>query len=117
MTTINFARDGALHSPWQTISKLPTSGDIKNKIYDSVIVGGGITGLTAALLLQKAGKTTLIAEAYSPGFGTTGGTSAHINTFADTSYNEAEGAFGEEGAQRFADAINEGFRLIKTNVD
>ncbi|GGH01471.1 (2Fe-2S)-binding protein [Mucilaginibacter phyllosphaerae] len=86
-------------------------------VYDALIVGGGITGLTAALLLQKAGKKTLIAEAHTPGFGTTGGTSAHINTFADTTYSEAESAFGEAGAQLFAAAIQDGFDLIKTNIE
>ncbi|MEO6499693.1 MAG: FAD-dependent oxidoreductase, partial [Mucilaginibacter sp.] len=81
------------------------------------IVGGGITGLTAALLLQKSGKKTVLAEAANIGFGTTGGTTAHINTFADTTYNETESAFGEEGAKLFADAIGTGFGIIKSNVE
>jgi glycine/D-amino acid oxidase-like deaminating enzyme/nitrite reductase/ring-hydroxylating ferredoxin subunit len=85
-------------------------------VYDCLIIGGGITGLTAALLLQKAGKRTIIAEAHVIGFGTTGGTSAHINNFADTTYKEAENAFGEKGAQLFADAINKGFSIIKENI-
>jgi glycine/D-amino acid oxidase-like deaminating enzyme/nitrite reductase/ring-hydroxylating ferredoxin subunit len=111
-------RDGARTSPWQTLSDKPVAGfELENKIYDCLIVGAGITGLTAALLLQKAGKATIIAEAHTTGFGTTGGTSAHINTFADTTYSEAESAFGTEGAQGFADAINEGFGLIKSNID
>lgn len=52
-------------------------------------------------------------EAETLGYGTTGGTSAHINTFADTTYTEAQSAFGKEGAQLFADAVNEGFALIR----
>jgi glycine/D-amino acid oxidase-like deaminating enzyme/nitrite reductase/ring-hydroxylating ferredoxin subunit len=67
--------------------------------------------------LQKAGKKVLVVDARRAGFGTTGGTSAHINTFADTTYKEAEKAFGKEGAQLFADAVNEGFALIKENVN
>ncbi|WP_457131504.1 NAD(P)/FAD-dependent oxidoreductase [Mucilaginibacter sp. UYNi724] len=58
-----------------------------------------------------------MVDAHTPGFGTTGGTSAHINTFADTTYKEAESAFGNEGAQLFADAVNEGFALIKDNIN
>jgi glycine/D-amino acid oxidase-like deaminating enzyme/nitrite reductase/ring-hydroxylating ferredoxin subunit len=118
-TTNNIPRDGALKSPWQ--KNMPVITENKtipaSHTYDCLIVGGGITGLTAALLLQKAGKQTVIAEAGRIGFGTTGGTSAHINTFADTTYPEAESAFGEEGAQLFADAIQEGFGLIKSNIN
>ncbi|TSD66440.1 FAD-dependent oxidoreductase [Inquilinus sp. KBS0705] len=113
------ARDGAHVSPWQNdiIDSTSITPPSNNVVYDALIVGGGITGITAALLLQKGGKQTIVADAHTIGFGTTGGTSAHINTFADTTYLEAESAFGEKGAQLFADAINDGFKLIKTNVD
>jgi glycine/D-amino acid oxidase-like deaminating enzyme/nitrite reductase/ring-hydroxylating ferredoxin subunit len=113
------ARDGAKESTWQEAisDSFLTADIIPEKIFDTLVVGGGITGVTAALLLQNGGRQTIIAEAHGPGFGTTGGTSAHINTFADTTYPEAESAFGEEGAHLFANAIAEGFRLIKTNID
>lgn len=113
-------RDGDLESPWQNglpgiISAKPLK--ITETVYDCLIVGGGITGLTTALLLQNAGKNVLLAEANTIGFGSTGGTSAHINNFADTTYAEAESAFGKEGANLFAKAIAEGHKLIKTNVN
>ncbi|SDH14169.1 FAD-dependent oxidoreductase [Mucilaginibacter gossypii] len=111
-------RDGALSSPWQQQhDKITITANLTDKIFDCLIIGGGITGLTTALQLQLAGKQTAIAEAHTIGFGTTGGTSAHINTFADTTYSEAESAFGEEGARLFAAAINEGAELIKTNTE
>jgi glycine/D-amino acid oxidase-like deaminating enzyme/nitrite reductase/ring-hydroxylating ferredoxin subunit len=119
-TTDSISRDGKLESPWQKTSYPNTQSNgpqHPDDIYDCLIVGGGITGLTAALLLQKAGRKTIIAEAANIGFGTTGGTSAHINTFADTNYKEAESAFGEDGAQLFADAVLEGFGLISSNID
>jgi glycine/D-amino acid oxidase-like deaminating enzyme/nitrite reductase/ring-hydroxylating ferredoxin subunit len=109
-------RDGELRSAWQSAG-IVNAGTTKltATIADCLIVGGGITGLTAALLLQQAGKKVVLADAHNIGFGTTGGTSAHINTFADTTYLETESAFGEKGAQLFADAINEGFGLIASN--
>ena len=111
------ARDGAQESPWQEgVSNTFSKKIDSNTIYDALVIGGGITGITAALLLQNAGKKVILAEAHSLGFGSTGGTSAHINTFADTTYKEAESAFGKEGAQLFADAINEGSGLIKANI-
>lgn len=111
------SRDGALNSPWQyNFDNTPPKPAEMQSILDCLVIGGGITGLTAALLLQQAGKQTAIAEAHTIGFGTTGGTSAHINTFADTTYAEAESAFGEEGARLFARAIREGAELISNNV-
>jgi glycine/D-amino acid oxidase-like deaminating enzyme/nitrite reductase/ring-hydroxylating ferredoxin subunit len=114
----NISRDGAQQSPWQSV--LPTGYNNAalgpETVYDAIVIGGGITGLTAALLLQNAGRNILLADSHTVGFGTTGGTSAHINTFADTTYKEAESAFGKEGAQLFADAINEGFGLISSNI-
>lgn len=114
-TKLITARDGAQESPWQAglapIISVPAGP--KEQTCDVLIVGAGITGLTAALLLQQAGKHVVIADAHVLGFGTTGGTSAHINTFADTTYAEAEGAFGEQGARLFAEAIAEGFTLIR----
>ncbi len=110
-------RDGSLESPW--LNKAPAalkSANVTTETYDALIVGAGITGITAALMLQKAGRKCVIVEAHTPGFGTTGGTSAHLNTFADTTYGEAENAFGEDGAQLFKDAINEGKNLIGENI-
>lgn len=111
-------RDGENNSPWQQITTytIQVTPDAATVI-DCLIVGGGITGLTAALLLQRAGRQTAIAEAHTIGFGTTGGTSAHINTFADTTYAEAESAFGEEGARLFARAITDGAGLIRSNIN
>jgi glycine/D-amino acid oxidase-like deaminating enzyme/nitrite reductase/ring-hydroxylating ferredoxin subunit len=112
-------RDGSMESPWQhglpiIINTKP--GKITDTIYDCLVIGGGITGLTTALLLQSTGKNVILAEANTIGFGTTGGTSAHINNFADTTYKEAESAFGKKGASLFAKAIAEGSELIKSNI-
>jgi glycine/D-amino acid oxidase-like deaminating enzyme/nitrite reductase/ring-hydroxylating ferredoxin subunit len=110
-------RDGDLQSPWLNESPVSlNSANVTTETYDALIVGAGITGITAALLLQKAGRKCLVVDAHTVGFGTTGGTSAHINTFADTTYAEAESAFGEEGAQLFKDAINEGKSIIEENI-
>jgi glycine/D-amino acid oxidase-like deaminating enzyme/nitrite reductase/ring-hydroxylating ferredoxin subunit len=112
-------RDGQNLSPWQKgIETEPAKAILYGSDqYDVLIVGAGITGMTAGLLLQNAGKKVLIVDARRPGFGTTGGTSAHINTFADTTYTEAKSAFGEAGAQLFAEAVNEGYQLIKTIIE
>ncbi|MFD2148281.1 FAD-dependent oxidoreductase [Mucilaginibacter antarcticus] len=117
--TDKIQRDGGLPSPWQAELTGPAlkTGFNNSQRFDVIVVGGGITGLTAALSLQQKGKQVLVLDAHRPGYGTTGGTSAHINTFADTTYQEAESGFGEEGAQLFADAVNEGHAVIKALID
>jgi glycine/D-amino acid oxidase-like deaminating enzyme/nitrite reductase/ring-hydroxylating ferredoxin subunit len=111
-------RDGACISLWQDTAET-YQGDTKNyeeKYFDVVIAGGGITGATVGLLLQKAGKSVLIAEAKSIGFGTTGGTTAHLNTFLDTPYHVIQSKFGDSNAQLTAKAVQEALDLIAQNV-
>src|ERR1700744_4919141 len=97
-------RDGTLSSIWQdtTSDYVPANNWQKDKVYDVLIVGGGITGLTSALLLQDEGKKCLLVEAHNIGFGTTGGTTAHLNTMLDTTYPEIESGFGSEAAKLVA---------------
>ena len=109
-------RDGANISIWQTTGAMRLTITDVNDNYDVAIVGGGITGVTAGLLLQQAGRNCVIVEAHNIGYGTTGGTSAHINTFADTGFKDVESDFGEKGAKLFAQAIREGFGLIRENI-
>lgn len=114
----NINRDGQNESLWQksAVKEKANANIDPNIIYDTLIVGAGITGITTALLLQKAGRKCLIADAHNPGYGTTGGTTAHINTFADTTYAEVEKAFDKEAAKQFAEAIAESVEHIATNV-
>lgn len=114
----SIARDGNNESLWQKNAiKETASGDLNpSVIYDTLIVGAGITGMTTALLLQKSGRKCVIADAHNPGYGTTGGTSAHINTFADTTFAEVEKAFDKDAAKQFAESIAESVELIATNV-
>ncbi len=94
-------RDGYCTSLWQ--DGIP---EFSGRIYlpaetDVVIVGGGITGITNALQLQKAGKNCVVIEAQEIGFGTTGGTTAHLNTMMDTPYYQIKNDFGEKNRLRF----------------
>ena len=58
-------RDGACTSLWQ--SNMPAypspATAIPKEVVDVLIVGGGLTGITTALMLQKAGKKCIVAEA------------------------------------------------------
>ena len=114
-------RDGRNSSLWQEIGyaiKAVSSKSIgEHQIFDTLIIGAGITGVTTALLLQRSGQNCVLVEAENYGFGTTGGTSAHLNTFFDATYPEIESDFGEAEAALVAKAGKEAFALIKNFVD
>ncbi len=112
-------RDGANLSPWQEIKQsiLTSSGHPDETIYDAIIIGGGITGVTTALLLQLQSKKSIIIDAQNIGYGTTGGTTAHINTFFDTTYPEIENDFGKDGAKLAAQSAKEAVALISELVE
>lgn len=113
------ARDGAHESLWQdtTFEYQSTSTWRTNQQYDVAIVGGGITGITTGLLLQKAGKKCIILEARNLGFGTTGGTTAHLNTLLDTPYATIIKNFDVESARLIAQAAKNAIRFIRSNVE
>ena len=69
---------------------------------DVVIVGGGITGLTAALLLAGAGQRVLLLEARRLGSGVTSGSTFHLTEAVDTRYHAIEKDFGKDGARLVA---------------
>src|SRR6185436_578634 len=111
-------RDGYNISLWQESvdEYMPTNKIDFNKIYDVVIVGGGITGISTAYHLQKAGMNCLLLEAHELCFGTTGGTTAHINTLLDVPYSTIEKNFSKEKAKLVADSVKEAVALIKEHV-
>lgn len=111
-------RDGCNMSLWQdsvedyrSVNKSDFS-----VLYDVVIVGGGITGITTALLMQNAGMKCLVLEANTLCFGTTGGTTAHINTLLDVPYTTIEKNFSKEKAKLVADSVKEAVATIKNHI-
>jgi glycine/D-amino acid oxidase-like deaminating enzyme/nitrite reductase/ring-hydroxylating ferredoxin subunit len=109
-------RDGSNLSFWETKAEKEQITKYDQTDYDTIIVGAGITGITLAKELQNRGRSCLIIEKENPGFGTTGGTTAHINNFFDSSYDEIIKDFGEDSAILLADAAKETIRYIKQNV-
>lgn len=112
--TKKIQRDGAHISLWQSSASI-TGVSVKSaqmQHADCLIVGAGITGVTTAYLLAKSGKQCILVDAHQLGFGTTGGTTAHLNTFFDATYPEIEKDFGADAAQLVALAGKESIRII-----
>ena len=110
-------RDGANTSIWETVA-INSDGQtpLPDQVYDVIIIGAGITGVTTALQLQQQGKRCLLVEARQSGFGTTGGTTAHLNTFLDTTYPEIDSAFGKDASKLVAKATKKSIQNIYQNL-
>jgi len=67
---------------------------------DIVVIGGGITGLTSALLLRESGLNVVLVEMGKLFSGETGRTSAHLTAILDTRYHELIRRHGLSKAKR-----------------
>src|SRR5688500_152639 len=65
---------------------------------DVAIVGGGITGITAAYLLKKAGHTVALVDRRRLATVDTGHTTAHLTHVTDTRLSELVKRFGRDHA-------------------
>lgn len=84
---------------------------------DVLIVGAGITGLTAALLLKRAGKRVVVCEKQHLGLGETGHTSAHLTYVTDERLTSLIRRFGREAAERTWRGGQLAIDLIESNVE
>lgn len=80
-------------------TEAPTFPRLKDPIEKEVlIVGGGVTGLTAAYLAAKAGKKVCLVERDRLIRGDSGHTTAHLTGLTDARLHELVKNFGEAGA-------------------
>lgn len=112
------ARDGANTSLWQDTAAFQPRQEVNtDTVFDVLVVGGGITGLSTALALQQQGKKCVLAEAWTLGFGTSGGTTAHLNNFFDEPYYRVSKHFGPDKARLLAAGAREALAAIERNIN
>lgn len=80
-------------SLWQTSAPMIASDPFpgEHRIHDLVIVGAGITGLTAGLLFARAGRDVVVIEAREAGSVTTGHTTAKVTRLQGTMLQRIRG--------------------------
>src|SRR6266550_5031330 len=76
----------------------------KNTNVDAVVVGAGITGITTAYLLKKAGLTVALIERERVASIDTGHTTAHLTYITDVELYKLVDNFGNDHAQAAWDA-------------
>lgn len=88
----------------------PLAGDW---VTDVVVVGGGITGLTTALLLAEEGLQVTVLEARAIGHGTTGGTTGKVTSQHGTIYAQLREMHGDEIARLYGSLNEEAVGLVR----
>lgn len=90
---------------WLTSATFPQFARLsEDASADVVVVGGGVTGLTVAYLLAKAGKEVVVLERDRCTVTDTGHTSAHLTMVTDTRMTALVKRFGRDHAQAVWDA-------------
>ncbi len=84
---------------------------------DALIIGGGITGLTAGYLLRKAGLTVAVVERGRIGLGETGHTTAHLTYATDERLLELVKRFGRNHAHAAWDAGASAMAQVRAIVE
>ena len=91
----------------------PLDADVTTQV---CVAGAGITGVTAALLLQRAGRDVVVLDAGTVGGGVTGHTTAKVTALHTLIYAELRDRFGPGGARTYAEAQQEGLEQIASLV-
>ena len=83
---------------------------------DVCIVGGGYTGLSAALHLAEKGYNVVLLEAHKLGFGASGRNGGQVGSGQRQDQDWIEGAVGLEAARKLWDLAEESKALVKTLI-
>lgn len=103
---------------WRVGVDLPTFEALKEDVeVDVAIIGGGITGITAAYLLVKEGVKVALLEASQLLNGTTGHTTAKITAQHGLIYDELLNHFGKSKARLYYEANMEALNFIEATID
>jgi glycine/D-amino acid oxidase-like deaminating enzyme/nitrite reductase/ring-hydroxylating ferredoxin subunit len=102
--------------PWLGESPKPFPKVDRDLTVDAVIVGGGLTGVTAAHLLAQTGMKVALLERGRIANGETGHTTAHITFPADRRLHALVKDLGKNHAQAVWDAGLAGQEQIAQNV-
>ncbi|SFG73663.1 Glycine/D-amino acid oxidase [Halopelagius inordinatus] len=92
----------------------PLDGD---REVDVAVVGGGITGLTAATKLSEEGKDVAVVESGRIVEGVTGKTTAKLTLQHGLIYDHLRSEFGDTLARQYADANQDAIETVRDRVE
>jgi glycine/D-amino acid oxidase-like deaminating enzyme/nitrite reductase/ring-hydroxylating ferredoxin subunit len=83
---------------------------------DFAVIGGGIVGITTALLLREAGASVVLLEADRLARGVTGHTTAKVSSQHGMIYGHLHARFGADGARTYAHVNERALEWIADRV-
>jgi glycine/D-amino acid oxidase-like deaminating enzyme/nitrite reductase/ring-hydroxylating ferredoxin subunit len=104
-------------SYWQQASMQAFPPRTLPRRVDVIVVGGGITGLTAAHLLKSSGKRVALFEKDRIGSGETARTSAHLTHVTDVTLTDLVKRFGDDAARLVWSGGETAIDLIESQVE
>jgi glycine/D-amino acid oxidase-like deaminating enzyme/nitrite reductase/ring-hydroxylating ferredoxin subunit len=105
---------GAHQTYWlESVQPLATQKLNKGIKTEVVIIGGGISGLSVAYNLVKAGKKVVVVEDGNIGSGETGRTTAHLVNALDDRYYELERMYGKDQTALIASSHTQAIEFIE----
>src|SRR5256885_4840614 len=108
-------------SYWRVSDKAPRFGALTSDLeVDAVVIGAGLTGITAAYLLKEAGAKVALIERGHCAAGDTGRTTAHLTYVTDERLHHLVKVFGRDAANAFWEAgvaaIGQISDIVSTNT-
>lgn len=104
-------------SYWIDSTKIPAFPQLEREIEtEAVVVGGGITGITAAYLLAKEGLKVTLLESTRLLNGTTGHTTAKVTAQHGLIYDELIKHFGIKDSKLYYSANNDAAMFIENYI-
>ena len=94
-------------SLWLDREPIQTDADLEST-YDDLVVGAGLTGLTTALLLARAGRKVAVLEAREIGAVATGNTTGKLSLLQGTKLSTMLARQSEKVAAAYLEANREG---------
>ena len=104
-----YAASANHHAPWPTLR-----GSVQ---CDVCIIGGGFTGLSAALFLTEAGYDVVVLEAARVGYGASGRNGGQVVNSYSRDVDVIQQRYGKETAQMLGSMMFEGADIIRDRIN